>query len=36
MRKKVYVEPTICLLLLEVEDVVRTSNENNDLEWDWN
>ena len=33
--KKLYLTPKISVRNLGVADIIRTSNENNDLEWDW-
>ena len=34
--KKLYLSPQIAVCNFGLADIIRTSDENNDLEWDWN
>ena len=34
--KKLYLTPQIAVCNFALTDIIRTSGEDNDLEWDWN
>ena len=34
--KKLYLSPQIAVVGFYSADIIRTSGEDNDLEWDWN